>query len=251
MPAYLGLSFTRVRRMAFAASLAAVALAAPTAFAQEGGDVRGSITMEGRGSVSVAPDMAVITTRVVSTAKTAPDALAQNTKDLSKVIETIKASGIKAKDIQTSGFSIYPRYERITDGSNRQPDIIGYEVRNGVEINVRDLGKLGDLLSTVVESGANAVDGIRFQVSDPDDKLDEARKEAVAAARHKAEIFSNAAGVELGNIITIAETGVQMPRPMMMRAESMMVGSASPVPIEAGEETISASVTIRWEIEQK
>ncbi|MEP2705031.1 MAG: SIMPL domain-containing protein [Roseibium sp.] len=251
MPAYLGLSFTRVRRMAFAASLAAIALAAPTAFAQESGDVRGSITMEGRGSVSVAPDMAVITTRVVTTAKTAPDALAQNTKDLSKVIETIKASGIEAKDIQTSGFSIYPRYERITDGSNRQPDIIGYEVRNGVEINVRDLGKLGDLLSTVVESGANAVDGIRFQVSDPDDKLDTAREKAVAAALHKAEIFAKAAGVELGDIMSISETGADIPRPVMMRAESMMVGSASPVPIEAGEETISANVTISWEIEQK
>ncbi|MEP3049274.1 MAG: SIMPL domain-containing protein [Roseibium sp.] len=250
LPAVSAFPVPHVRRLGLAVSLAAAMFSAPAAYAEET-STRGSITMEGRGSVSVAPDMAVITTRVVTAAKTAPDALAQNTRDLSKVIETIKAADIEAKDIQTSGFSIYPRYERITDGSNRQPEIIGYEVRNGVEINVRDLGTLGNLLNTVVESGANAVDGIRFQVSDPDEKLDEARKAAVKAARHKAEIFSNAAGVELVNIITIAETGVQMPRPMMMRAESMMMAKADAVPIEAGEETISASVTISWEITTK
>jgi hypothetical protein len=204
--------------------------------------------MQGRGSVSVAPDMAVITARVVTVAKNAAGALAGNTADLSKVIEKIKASGVEAKDIQTSGFAIYPRYERVTDNSGRQPNITGYEVRNGVEINVRDLAKLGDLLTGVVNSGANSVDGVRFQVSDPDMKLDEARKDAVEAARHKAEVFAAAAGVKLGDILSISETGVQVPRPVMMRTESMMMAKADAVPIEAGEETISASVTIEWRI---
>ncbi|MES0880576.1 SIMPL domain-containing protein [Roseibium sp. SCP14] len=239
-----------VRNIALAAGLSAAAMTAVPAFAQDQASITaiGSITMEGRGTVSVAPDMAVITTNVVTTAETAADALSENSASIAKVIDAIKGAGIEAKDIQTRGFGIYPRYERITDGSNRQPNIIGYEIRNGVEVNVRDLTKLGGLLTLVVESGANSVDGIRFEVSDPEEKLDEARKKAVEAARHKAEIFASAAGVELGNIMTITETGTQMPRPMMMRAEGMMMAKADAVPIEAGEETIGANVTIRWSL---
>jgi len=234
------------RKFALAAMLGAAMLTAGAAQAQETPVAVGSITMDGRGTVSVAPDMAVISTNVVSTAKTAADALSENSAAISKVIDAIKGAGIEARDIQTRGFGIYPRYERITGNSDRQPNIIGYEVRNGVEVNVRDLAKLGGLLTLVVDSGANSVDGIRFEVSDPNEKLDEARKRAVEAARHKAEVFAAAAGVELGNIITISETGTQMPRPLMMRAESMMAASAEAVPIEAGEETIAANVTIRW-----
>ncbi|MCV0429627.1 MAG: SIMPL domain-containing protein [Roseibium sp.] len=242
------LSFARKAALATGLSMAVLAFAPAQAQDSAATAATGSITMEGQGTVSVAPDMAVITTNVVTTAKTAAEALSENSASITKVIDAIKGAGVEAKDIQTRGFGIYPRYERITDGSNRQPNIIGYEIRNGVEVNVRDLGKLGGLLTLVVESGANSVDGIRFEVSDPDEKLDEARKQAVAAARHKAEIFADAAGVELGNILNISETGVQMPRPLMMRAEGMMMAKADAVPIEAGEETISANVTIRWSL---
>lgn len=235
-----------LRRIAFASVLGASLITAGTASSQETQIATGSITMEGRGTVAVAPDMAVITTNVVSTAETAADALSKNSASISKVIDAIKGAGIEAKDIQTRGFGIYPRYERVTNGSDRQPNIVGYEVRNGVEVNVRDLAKLGGLLTLVVESGANSVDGIRIEVSDPAQKLDEARKKAVEAARHKAEVFASAAGAELGDIISITETGTQMPQPLMMRAGSMMAASAEAVPIETGEETIGANVTIRW-----
>ncbi|MEM9630666.1 MAG: SIMPL domain-containing protein [Pseudomonadota bacterium] len=242
------LSFAR--NVALAIGLSAAMLTSAPVFAQNQAPIAsiGSITMEGRGTVSVAPDMAVITTNVVTTAKTAAEALSENSASITKVIDAIKGAGIEAKDIQTRGFGIYPRYEQVKGGSNRQPNIVGYEIRNGVEVSVRDLTKLGGLLTLVVESGANSVDGIRFEVSDPEKKLDEARKKAVEAARHKAEIFASAAGVELGNIMTIAETGTQMPRPLMMRAEGMMMAKADSVPIEAGEETIGANVTIRWSL---
>lgn len=235
-----------MRRAAFAAALGTALLTAGTSLAQEAQPATGTITMDGRGTVAVAPDMAVITTNVATTARTAAEALSENSAAITKVIDAIKGEGIEAKDIQTRGFGIYPRYERVSGDLNRQPKITGYEVRNGVEVNVRDLARLGGLLTLVVESGANSVDGIRFEVSDPAEKLDEARKRAVEAARHKAEIFAAAAGVELGSILSIAETGTQIPRPMMVRAESMMAASAAPVPIEAGEETIGANVTIRW-----
>ncbi len=236
--------FSSSRRMALAAALSAAMLGAAPALAEEAMQPAGTITMDGMGMVSVAPDMAVISASVVTSAKTTADGLSENSEAIAKVIEAIKGEGIAAGDIQTRGFGIYPRYEPAKSVSDSQPGIIGYEIRNGVEVKVHDLAKLGDLLTLVVESGANSVDGIRFEVSDPSDKLDEARKKAVAAARHKAEVFATAAGMQLGAIQSISETGVQMPRPVMMRAEGMM--SAKAVPVEAGEETISASVTIRW-----
>ncbi|WP_269580765.1 SIMPL domain-containing protein [Roseibium sp. Sym1] len=229
-----------------AALVGAGPVAGPAA-AQDTAAPAGSITMEGRGTVAVAPDMAVISASVVTTGDNAADALAGNSAAVAKVIEAIKSEGIVAKDIQTRGFGIYPRYDH-TKSSGRQPDITGYEIRNGVEVKVRDLAKLGALLTLTVENGANAVDGIRFEVSDPEEKLDEARQKAVAAARHKAEIFAAAAGVDLGTIVSITETGVEMPRPVMMRAEGLMMAKASPVPVEAGEEVIGANVTIRWSL---
>ncbi|MDN3720217.1 SIMPL domain-containing protein [Roseibium salinum] len=160
---------TIVRNAALAAGLtAALAITVP-AVAQEAAPA-GTITMEGEGTVAVAPDMAVITASVVTTAKTASGALADNSAAIAKAIEAIKSHGIEPKDIQTRGFNISPRYERNDNGGDRQPNIIGYEVRNGVEVNVRDLARLGDLLTLVVESGANSVDGIRFEVSDPEEK---------------------------------------------------------------------------------
>ncbi|MEM5585281.1 SIMPL domain-containing protein [Roseibium sp. AS2] len=235
-----------LRTAALAAALGAALAGAAPALAQDPASLSGILTMEGRGTVSVAPDMAVITASVVSTGKNAAGALSENSIAVARVIEAIKAQGIAAKDIRTRGFGIYPRYDhsKATEG---QPEIQGYEIRNGVEVNVRDLAKLGDLLTLVVDSGANAVDGIRFEVSDPGEKLDEARQGAVADARHKAGVFAAAAGVELGGIVSIAESGVDMPRPVMMRAEAMMAKSG-PVPVEAGEETIAATVTIRWSL---
>ncbi|WP_209011776.1 SIMPL domain-containing protein [Roseibium aggregatum] len=207
-----------------------------------------TISLEGRGEISVAPDMAVVTTRVVNVGASAPEALQANTAAIAKVIADIKAAGIEAKDIQTSGFSIYPRYENRKDGNNEPPKIVGYEVSNGVTVRVRALEKLGAILNAVVASGANSVDGISFAVSDTSEKLDEARKEAVADARRKAEIYADAAGVKLGRILSISEGSVAMPRPYAVRSEKMMAMAAAPVPVEAGEETLSATVSIVWEI---
>jgi len=236
-----------LRKAVLAAGLSAALFGAAPALAQDDTASVGSITMDGRGTVAVAPDMAVISASVVTTGKNAAEALSGNSAAIAKVIKAVKGDGIEAKYIQTRGFGIYPRYDH-SKSNDRQPEITGYEIRNGIEVKVRDLSKLGDLLTLTVESGANSVDGIRFEVSDPEGKLDEARKQAVAAARHKAEIFAAAAGINLGAIVSITETGVDMPRPVMMRAEGMMAAKASAVPVEAGEETIGANVTIRWSL---
>ncbi|WP_346909402.1 SIMPL domain-containing protein [uncultured Roseibium sp.] len=95
-----------------------------------------TISLQGRGEISVAPDMAVVTTRVVTVGASAPEALQANTAAIAKVIADIKAAGIEAKDIQTSGFSIYPRYEDrkvLNQLQSAEPKIVGYEVSNGCD----------------------------------------------------------------------------------------------------------------------
>lgn len=208
-----------------------------------------TITLQGQGTISLAPDMAVVTARVVTPAKTAPEALSQNTAAITKVIAEIKAAGILAKDIQTSGFSIYPRYDNSNTRNGEPAVITAYEVGNGVTIQIRDLTKLGSILDAVVRSGANSIGGINFQISDAADKQDVARKAAVADARRKADLYASAAGVTLGRLLSISEAGTSAPRPYAMRAQKMTESNAA-VPIEAGEETLSASVTMIWELSQ-
>lgn len=234
--------------LVLAAVLAASAPMLPAPSLASDAKPTATITMTGEGRISVAPDMGVVSTRVVTTGKTAPDALSENTSAMTKVIEQIKAAGIEARDIQTSGFSIYPRYEERKNNSNAPLNIVGYEVANGVTVQIRDLTKLGTILDTVVRSGANQVGGISFKVSDADMKLDSARKDAVANAKAKAELYTEAAGVKLGRVLSIDENSASMPRPYAMRAEKMMMADAAPVPVEAGEETLSSRVTITWEI---
>ncbi|GGB35637.1 membrane protein [Roseibium aquae] len=233
--------------LALGGALALAVSAGLPAAAQPASDPVSHITITGRGEVNVAPDMAVITTRVVTTGTTAPEALSQNSTDLSAVISQIKAAGIEERDIQTSGFSIYPRYDHSDNRNGNPPRIVGYEVANGVQVNIRNLEKLGDILTLVVASGANQIGGIQFDVSDPGSKLDEARTRAVADARHKAEVFAKAAGAELGTVMSISEAGATLPRPVGMRLEKAMM-AADAAPIEAGESTLSASVTITWQL---
>lgn len=235
------------RRVLTGLAFACIAFAISAPATAEQTPAPATITLQGRGEVTAAPDMAVITTRVVSVGKTAAETLDQNSAAMNKVISDIKGSGVADKDIQTSGFSIYPRYDNRDNRDGRPPVIIGYEVSNGVTVQVRDLSKLGAILETVVSSGVNSVDGIRFAVSETDDLLDEARKGAVLDARKKAELYTAAAGVKLGRILSISEAGVSVPRPQAMRFEAAM--AAAPVPIQAGEAELNASVTITWELE--
>ncbi|MTI45547.1 hypothetical protein JM93_01052 [Roseibium hamelinense] len=237
-----------VRTLAPALAVAAAIALTPVSALAETAKPVATISIDGRGEVSTAPDMAVVTTRVVTMAEEAPEALSGNTEAISKVIAEIKSAGVEAKDIQTSGFSIFPRYDR--SDNNQAPKIIGYEVANGVTIKIRDLAKLGGILNTVVENGANSIGGISFQVSDPDEKLDEARKLAVANAKARAQLYAQAAGVELGRILSISEGGASIPRPLFAGREMMMKADAAPVPVEAGENTLSANVSITWEIDQ-
>ncbi|WP_295558232.1 SIMPL domain-containing protein [uncultured Hyphomicrobium sp.] len=200
------------------------------------------ITVSATGYATAEPDQARLTTGVTAEADTAEAALAANTELMKKVVDGLKESGIDAKDIQTSNFSVQPRYTNPRDGA--PPEINGYQVSNQVTILVRDIKSTGGLLDKLVKLGANQVHGLDFEVSKAETLKDEARKEAIANARRRAELLATAAGAGVGEVVTIAEeTSFDGPRPMAMRA-----AKSDAAPIEAGTATLEARVTVTWKL---
>ena len=218
-------------------ALVALGLFAQTAKAE---DIQRTITITGQGQVSVKPDIAIVESGVVTQAKTAAEALAANTEAMQAVFTTLKEVGIEDKDLRTSQFSVNAIHTRPERGEARR--ISGYQVSNLVSVTIRDLDRVGEILDRVVSNGSNELRGIRFQVEKPGPLMDGAREEAVKDALRKAKIYVAAAGVALGPVITINEHGGGgRPQPMFARAMSM---EAADVPIAAGEQTLSTSVTL-------
>lgn len=212
---------------------------------------RSTLNVSGEGIVTGTPDMASFSSGVVSEAKTAREALDANTQGVAAMIAAIKESGIEARDIATSGFSVQPQYAPPKKDSNEAPRVTGYQVRNTVSVRVRDLAKLGDLLDKVVTSGANQIGGISFDIAEPAKLQEQARVAAVQDARRQAEVIAQAAGVQLVRIISINSEPVMRPMPRMMAAPMMMKAEAAAVPMEAGESEIRANVSITFEIEPR
>ncbi|MFG1320318.1 SIMPL domain-containing protein [Xanthobacter autotrophicus] len=208
-----------------------------------------TLTVVGEARVSAPPDVAVLTTGTLTTAKTADDALAANSKAVSDVIAALKAAGIESRDIATANFSVQPQYSMPQQGSREAPKLIGFEVRNSVRITVRDLAKLGPLLDKVVQSGANQASGLAFALAEPGQLDREARAAAVKDAMEQAKLIAAAAGVRLTRITSIqpeTQGGFPMPAaPMMMKADAGRMA----VPVEAGEIEVRARTVMVYEIE--
>lgn len=204
-----------------------------------------SIVVQGKGEVRVKADMAQIRAGVTTQATTAAVALMENSKIMTQVLSGLTDFGIPETDIKTSNFSVSPRYSRPAPRSQESPGIIGYQVTNQVQVKIRDLDRLGAILDRVVQLGANQIHGVQFSVTSPQPLLDQARVEAVKEARRKAELLCQAAGVKLGRVLSIRETGAPIPRPMLPRQAE----AAMSVPIARGQESLTVSVTLRFAIQ--
>jgi uncharacterized protein YggE len=158
------------------------------------------------------------------------------------VIDAIKAAGVAEADIATSGFSISPVYANQRSGDQAPPAIIAYEVSNQVTVKIRDISASATVLDRVVAAGANRINGIRFDVAEPEPMRDEALQLAIADARRKAELMAEAAGVRLVRVLTVSAYGNA--QPVFERAAF----AAAAVPIMGGERAISANATLTFEI---
>jgi uncharacterized protein len=201
------------------------------------------LSVAGHGEVRAAPTMATVSLGVFKNAMTAKDALAANTEAMTALFAALRAAGIADADMQTSNFSVSPRYDYRTDN---QPVANGFDVSNNVTVVVRKLDLLGGILDAAVTAGANQINGVTFSIEKPEAAMDEARKLAVADARRKAEVYGQASRVTLGDVLSISEGGSYQPQPVIF-ARAKMEASAD-VPIAQGEQVIAVDVNIAWEI---
>lgn len=204
-----------------------------------------TVSVTGIGVAKARPDIASISIGVVNEGKTAKEALDKNTAAMSRVIVELKGQQVEPKDIQTTNFTVRPKFQHFKDG--KPPAIVGYRVVNSVRIMVRDLKLLGVILDQAVSLGSNQINGIEFSVEDAASLEDEARKKTMADARHKAELYATAGNAKLGKVLVISEDSIaNPPRPMFARAA--ISARAASVPIEPGEHQSQARVNVSWEL---
>ena len=211
-----------------------------------GTEAPNAISVGGMGKVFVKPELANMSIGVESRAKTAGEASDQNKRDMNQVMSSLKAMGIKDEDIQTIDYSIYPDYRY---KENEGEKIVGYVARNMVQVKVKDLDKIGDILDAATGAGANVIHGIGFTVEDPSQYKDEARELAVADAKSKAERLAKSAGVRLGDILSLREEWYEAEEYYMYEEMAAFEGKGG-VPISSGQLMIMVNVQMQYEIVQ-
>jgi uncharacterized protein len=228
-----------------------------------------SVTAEG--TSRRIPDVALFSAGVVNQAQTASGALAENSRRMGAVVAALRRAGIAERDIQTSTISLQPRYsdpEREAQIMARQmqqpyvppaqrdaPQIIGYDAHNHVQVRVRRVAEMGRIIDILVASGANQVHGPSFTLDEPRAAMDEARAEAVAAGRQRAELYARAAGMRVTRLLSISEGGGYYPVNQAIAITSSSVGYGGgppppppPAPVAPGELTLGVSVSMQFEI---
>jgi hypothetical protein len=223
-------------------SLLVLALAAPVAAQQAPPQGPPVIVTTGEGVVKQAPDRAWVSIAAESRARTAPEAQRLNTDAMTAVIEKIKASGIAADAIQTTGYNLQPEF----DYANGKQTLRGYVARNQVQVRVDTLAKTGDVIAASVATGATNVSGVRFDLKDRETVEREALRLAVRDARRRADAAASGGGVQIDRILRIDEQRdfINQPRPMAMGGRGGVMMAEAAVPVEAGEIEIRCRVTL-------
>jgi hypothetical protein len=204
-----------------------------------------TLSVSAEGKSLRAPDVAEMSGGVVTVAKTAAAAMAENATRMSAVVAAVRKAGVAERDIQTAGISLQPQYRY---DQNQPPVLTGYQATNTVSLRLRKLPDVGRLLDTLVSVGANQINGPNFRVDNSDAAMDEARLAAVAAARARGDLYAKAAGVRIKRILTISESGgYEPPRPMMMMRGAAKMEADTPV--VPGEVALTVTVNVTFEIE--
>lgn len=205
-----------------------------------------TIHVSGSGRVSARPDIAVVRLGVQTEAEAAAEALSTNSRQMQALIDVMSESGIAQEDIQTQTVRVSPRYEDVPERPG-QRELVGYTATNIVEVFVRDIDGVGEILDAAVQAGGNRIEDIRFEVSEPSAYLDQAREAAWNDAEHKAKQLASLAGAELDMVLTINESGAS-PQPAV--EQFARVETAAAVPIEAGSQTIVVNLQVSWSLKE-
>lgn len=229
---------------AVVAAAAALLLQAGVPMAAEGDkSFERTVTVSATGSVAAEPDVAYVSVGVMVDADTAKDALARNSVVMAKVLDGLKGQGIAAKDIQTTGINVEPRYAQGRDGLPAK--VMSYRVANQVRLVVREVRRVGEIVDGAIALGANQVHSISFDVANGEALKDEARRQAIASARRRAELYATAAGVRLGGVLQISEGAGDMGRPVFAARQA----AAGGVPVEAGTRVFTVEVSVVYALQ--
>ena len=217
------------------------------------------ISVSGKGEVMAVPDVATFSFSVVENAKTIQQAQDTASKKMNAAIDAVKAGGVDEKDIKTTGYNSYPKYEytnsictdRMCPPSKQT--LVGYEVSQTVTVKVRKTADAGTLLSKVGTLGVSNISGIDFVIDDMDKVQAEARDKAIKDAKAKAEVLAKSLGVSLKKIINFNEGGDYGMRAMggseMISAKAMSYDAVTPPQLPTGENKVTSQVTITYEIQ--
>lgn len=215
-------------------------------------DNQATITVSGQGKESVVPDVAELSFSVLGNGKEVKTAQDEAAKRANAVIEYLKTAGIAEKDLKSS-YSLSPQYSQTAINLNQiiptRQVIVGYEVRQTLQVTARDLSKLGELVSGVGKLGVSEISGPYFKVEKEAEIKLTTRAEAIADAQAKAKRLAKDLGVRLGKVQSFNEDSGPIFYGKVMMAESANMAGDSAVPnIPVGENDITSNVTIVYEI---
>lgn len=211
---------------------------------------RNTITVSDKGTIYAKPDLALTVFSVISESKTVGEAMSDNIKKMNAVIKGIKAQGIEEKDLKTTSFTITPLYEWDKTSSiypEGKRTLAGYEVRQSLEVKIRDMEKIGIIVQTATDSGSNQVGDLQFTIENEDQLKIQAREQAINKAKDKAKELASQLGVKLVKISNFSENGVYPMYYYNEKASVVGMGGGD-MQIETGENKIEITVSITYEI---
>jgi uncharacterized protein YggE len=241
--------------------LLAETVSVASGFGRSGGPATDTITVQGDGQATVAPDVARISFSVQNTAATVADAQVATTKQANAAIDYVKGQGVSDKDVKTLSYDISPQYSYpspnicppgvLCKPYDSTPKITGYQVSETVQVTMRDLTKVGAMLSGLGKLEVQNVNGPDFALDDSTAGYSAARADAIDKAKAQARLLADQLGVHLEKIVNFSESSGGTAYPMMYAKDSAVMSAAAVAPtpsVPTGENTYNASVSITYEI---
>jgi len=214
-------------------------------------ETKNTITVSDTAEVYAKPDLALTTFSVKTEKKTVAQAMTENTTKMNAIIDFMKKTGVEEKDLKTTSFNIYPRYDYIQSSiyPSGQRVLVGYEITQSLQVKIRDLEKIGQIIQGATDAGANQIGDLQFTIDNEDEFKKQARAEAIKKAKDKAEEIADQLGIKLVRIVNFNESS-QMPFYYdYALSEKVGIGGGGEVPqIETGENKIEVTISITYEI---
>jgi len=234
---------------AVSVGLASLAVGPSKGEGQSPGSISAQIVTSGEGEVRISPDRATISVGVQSRAATAAAAGADNARRQRAILDTLRSLGLTSEDLSTANYNVSPEMQYTPNGTT-PPRVIGYTVTNTVQAELKKLEDIGKIIDAVLAKGANEISSLQFHSTKADSARRAALGIAVANARADGEALARAAGGSLGALIEVSTASYPIPRPSETFSRVAMAAK-SPTPIEPGEQTVSANVTVRWAFQSR